>query len=352
MAARRGKSQARRTSSRNSGMPGWAWLIIGILLAVVAMLALPRFLGKGEEAPADFFRVGKPAATDPAAAQPEAEPVFDPARSASPAPSARPAEETPKARGYDFYEVLPGEEVVLSDAQLAAIAREEARRRANAEHAAQQQAAQAQALANQQEEARRRADAERIAQQQAAQAQALANQQEEARRRASTTQPSRNAATQAADAQQRAVAAARNLPQSLPETTPAATARQPQSKPATRTAATTQRPQSTTTAPARPAAAAATPPQQVASIATPAAASRNQTPYIVQAGAFQASGDAEAAKARIALLGLNARVESAQINGKTVYRVRMGPYASAAEAAAAKQKLENGGLQAMTIQAK
>src|SRR3546814_9360748 len=65
--------------------------------------------------------------------------------------------------------------------------------------------------------------------------------------------------------------------------------------------------------------------------------------YILQAGAFGASGDAEAVKARIALLGLNARVESAVIKGKTVYRVRLGPYGTATELASAKAKLANGG---------
>ena len=45
-------------------------------------------------------------------------------------------------------------------------------------------------------------------------------------------------------------------------------------------------------------------------------------------------------KAKIAMLGLSARVESAQIADKTVYRVRMGPYGSASELADAKQRLE------------
>ena len=97
-----------------------------------------------------------------------------------------------------------------------------------------------------------------------------------------------------------------------------------------------------------PTPAAPAPPRRAA----PAQATAAATPYILQAGAFHASGDAEAAKARIALLGLNARVESASIDGKTVYRVRMGPYASATELAEAKRKLENGGLQAMAIRAK
>ena len=84
---------------------------------------------------------------------------------------------------------------------------------------------------------------------------------------------------------------------------------------------------------------------------SPAAPARS-APYILQAGAFGASGDAEAVKAKVALLGLSARVESAAINGKTVYRVRMGPYASALELAEAKRKLANGGLPAMAIKAK
>ncbi|MDQ3205821.1 MAG: SPOR domain-containing protein, partial [Pseudomonadota bacterium] len=73
------------------------------------------------------------------------------------------------------------------------------------------------------------------------------------------------------------------------------------------------------------------------------------TRYLLQAGAFQASGQAEELKARIALLGLTARVEGATIKGKTVYRVRMGPYGTASDLAEAKRKLAGGGLPAMAI---
>jgi cell division protein FtsN len=87
--------------------------------------------------------------------------------------------------------------------------------------------------------------------------------------------------------------------------------------------------------------------------ATPSttATTADNTRYLLQAGAFQASGDAEAVKAKIALLGLSARVESAQIKDKTVYRVRMGPYGTASELAEAKRKLSGGGLPAMAIKA-
>lgn len=87
-------------------------------------------------------------------------------------------------------------------------------------------------------------------------------------------------------------------------------------------------------------------PTQVAS-----AAPAGNAHYLLQAGAFGASGDAEALKAKIAFLGLNARVESADINGKTVYRVRMGPYGSAGELSSAKAKLAGGGLPAIAVKA-
>lgn len=66
--------------------------------------------------------------------------------------------------------------------------------------------------------------------------------------------------------------------------------------------------------------------------------------YLIQAGAFRGSSDAEALKARIALTGEVARIESADINGVTVYRVRMGPYPDAGALAAAKQALAAHGI--------
>ncbi len=96
----------------------------------------------------------------------------------------------------------------------------------------------------------------------------------------------------------------------------------------------------------------ASPIRRIAATASATASADDGARYILQAGAFGASGDAEALKARIALLGLNARVESAAISGKTVYRVRMGPYGTASELAEAKGKLGNGGLPAMAIKAK
>lgn len=254
MAARRGKTQARRNTG--NGVPGWVWLIAGLVLGAALFLLLPNLMKKDGDG---FFRPqpnpdAQPAPVADADAAADAAVAVDEAR---PAPA-------PKETQYDFYTLLPGKEVQMSDAEVAASAREEAARSAQVDAA--------------------------------------------------------NTATAAAA-----------QPTPLPE--------QREAPPVAATAA----PASTQPATATPASTASTAP--------PSTSTSSDARYILQAGAFGGSGDAEATKARIAMLGLSARVEAAQIRGKTVYRVRMGPYGSASELAEAKQKLASGGLPAMAIKA-
>ena len=250
MAARRGKSQARRNGG--NGLPGWAWMVIGIVLALAAVVLLPKYL-KSEGNDGFFRPQPNPDARPSVSAIDEGE-VAPPARDTRPAPAQRPQPAATEPPEYDFYTVLPEQEVAMTDAELAASAREEAERQRR---------------------------------------------------------------TLAAQRQREADAA--ELASPTPATAPAATP-------------------TTATAPTAPAPAAA-------------ASSDTSARYILQAGSFSASGDAESLKARIALLGLSARVESGDANGKTVYRVRMGPYGTATELAEAKQKLGNGGLPALAIKA-
>lgn len=84
---------------------------------------------------------------------------------------------------------------------------------------------------------------------------------------------------------------------------------------------------------------------------TPAASSDGPR-FLIQAGAFRGSTEAEALKAKIALTGEIARVEVAQINGNTVHRVRMGPYPNASALAAAKAALASHGITAQAIKVK
>ena len=254
MAVKRGRSQARRSGGGNGGLPGWAWMVAGILLTLVVVLAAPRLLRTG---PGDgFFRPSPNPDAEPAVATTDGQDAV--AADATP----RPDPVTPGAADgvdsgdgpaetqYDFYTLLPGQEVAMTDAELAASARAE-----------------------------------------------------EARKPAALPKPIDPDAADLA----------------RPDGTVA----------------------TTTPAPTRP----TTP--EVPSMAAPDGAR-----YILQAGSFGASGDAEALKARIALLGLSARVESAQIDGRAMYRVRMGPYGTATDLAEAKQKLGNGGLPALAIKAK
>jgi cell division protein FtsN len=240
VAAQRGKSQARRNGGRSQGLPGWAWLVLGVALTVVVVLAAPRLLKSG--AGDGFFRPHPNPDAQPAPVRDGDDAVADDGDAASPTAAA--AHAPAKPTRYDFYTLLPGNEVVMSDAELAATAREEAARQAHA------------------------------------------------------------GAPASIDAQ--APDGAANTATAAPSVAPA------------------------------PVAAETSP----------------QTPYLLQAGAFGASADAEAIKAKVALLGLSARVESATIGDKTVYRVRMGPYATASDLSEAKRKLASGGLPAMAIRVK
>ncbi len=250
MAAKRGKSQARRNTGggNSSGMPGWAWLVVGLALGVGVFLMAPKFLGgDGTES---FFRPKPNADAQPPAvdAVTDDDPIVADGDSAT-AATGEPAE---KPQDYDFYTLLPGDETALSDSELA--------ERARAEEAARQAADKPPTAVN-------------------------------------------------PDAADPAVPSAID--------TPASAASEP-----------------------------------VAAPKPVAAGPRDDARYLLQAGAFAASGDAEALKARIAFLGLSARVESAQIQDKTVYRVRMGPYGTATDLAEAKRKLAGGGLPAMAIKVK
>ena len=69
MAARRGKSQARRNPS--SGLPGWAWLVLGVLITLAAVLLLPRYLKTGDGD--GFFRPRANPDAQPVAESPDAD---------------------------------------------------------------------------------------------------------------------------------------------------------------------------------------------------------------------------------------------------------------------------------------
>lgn len=64
-----------------------------------------------------------------------------------------------------------------------------------------------------------------------------------------------------------------------------------------------------------------------ASTTTPKAEGDDRWIYYLQAGAFRDQADAENARAKLALLGMEARVSEKQSDNGSLYRVRLGPYA-------------------------
>lgn len=71
--------------------------------------------------------------------------------------------------------------------------------------------------------------------------------------------------------------------------------------------------------------------------------------YFVQAGAFRTRGDADAQRAKLAMLGWEARISEREQNGRTVFRVRVGPFAKRGDAEQLKQKLDGAGVDSTLV---
>jgi cell division protein FtsN len=71
--------------------------------------------------------------------------------------------------------------------------------------------------------------------------------------------------------------------------------------------------------------------------------------YFVQAGAFRSSDDAEAQRAKLSLMGVEARVTEREQSGRQVFRVRVGPFERKEDADRSKEKLDAGGLETALV---
>lgn len=59
----------------------------------------------------------------------------------------------------------------------------------------------------------------------------------------------------------------------------------------------------------------------------------------MQAGAFRNAEEAEAQRARLALLGFDAKVSEREQAGQRIYRVRLGPFGNKVEAEVMQERL-------------
>ena len=71
--------------------------------------------------------------------------------------------------------------------------------------------------------------------------------------------------------------------------------------------------------------------------------------YYIQAGAYSRTDEAEQQRARLAMLGFEARVTEREQSGRTVYRVRVGPFAQKEQADRAKERLEGASIEAALV---
>ncbi len=105
---------------------------------------------------------------------------------------------------------------------------------------------------------------------------------------------------------------------------------------------------------ARPAVPAARDPAAILSGATfGSAASTAAGPqpfvYFVQAGAYTRSEEAEQQRAKLALVGLEAKVSEREQSGRTVFRVRVGPYEAREDADGVQGRLNQAGIEARLV---
>lgn len=73
--------------------------------------------------------------------------------------------------------------------------------------------------------------------------------------------------------------------------------------------------------------------------------------YFVQAGAFARAEEAEQQRARLAMLGLTARVSERDQHGRTVYRVRVGPFETRGEADGLQSRLQRSSIESQLVRA-
>lgn len=74
--------------------------------------------------------------------------------------------------------------------------------------------------------------------------------------------------------------------------------------------------------------------------------------YLLQVGSFQQSEEASSLKTHLSRLGVNANIQSVNVNDSTWYRVRIGPVDSRKTVEDLRVRLREDGIDAMLMQAK
>lgn len=71
--------------------------------------------------------------------------------------------------------------------------------------------------------------------------------------------------------------------------------------------------------------------------------------YFIQAGAYRTQEDADQQRARLVLLGMQARISEREQAGRTVYRVRIGPFGKKDDADKVKDRLDDNSIETALV---
>ncbi len=97
-----------------------------------------------------------------------------------------------------------------------------------------------------------------------------------------------------------------------------------------------------------PAASLEVPKGEAAPLTRPAA-TEDGTRFMLQAGAFRSAEDADGMRARLALMGLDAKIYPVEASGVTFYRVRLGPYGQRADLERIQRQLSDNNVATQII---
>lgn len=76
-----------------------------------------------------------------------------------------------------------------------------------------------------------------------------------------------------------------------------------------------------------------------------------ESSYILQAGSFKEFKDADNMKAKLALMGIESRVEKAKVGNATWYRVKMGPLSQMSSVSSIRARLRQNGIDVVVTEA-
>ena len=94
-------------------------------------------------------------------------------------------------------------------------------------------------------------------------------------------------------------------------------------------------------------------PREQVQTATGKASADDNGLYVIQVASYRTQQDADGLKAKLALLGVESRIEKVTIDNKdTYYRVRVGPEKSLASVHTIIARLDENGIQAMVVKVK